>query len=144
MKNKLTKITVAALLFLSLSINAYAAVKWAGSQDVEEAKAKITTIAELFKKKDSEISRLKSEVKDKDSVIRDKDKAIADKEKQVREKETVIKQLEQRISEKEKVIADLERELDNQSNADKQALKQAEKDVKELNELLGEVVEENK
>lgn len=158
MKNKLIKATVAILLFLSLSTNVYAAVKWAGSQDVEEAKAKIVTISEMFQRKDNRIKELEKstsehdkQLKEKDKVIRDKDKVIADKEKAildkekvVREKEEVIKQLESRISEKEKVIAQLEKDLDNVSSKHKEELESALKDVKELNELLGEVVEENK
>ena len=140
MKKKFIKLNVAVLVFLSISLNVLAAAKWAGSQDVEESKTKITTIAELFRKKDKEIGKLKSQVKDKDSVIRDKDKAIADKEKAIREKEEVIKQIEQRVKEKEAIIARLEKETGNQS----EELKQALQDVKTLNRLLGEVVEENK
>lgn len=158
MKKKLTVSIMAVVLFLSLSLNVLAAVQWSGSKDVQEAKDKIVTITDLFRRKNETISGLKETnknnesaikekdktIRDKDKVIADKEKAILDKEKAIREKETVIKQLEDRVSEKETVIANLERDLDNLSSKHKEELEQAKKDVKELNELLGEVLEENK
>lgn len=62
MKNKLKRLMVSIALVSSLSINAYAAVQWAGSQDVQEAKDNISTIRGLFNAKNERIRALEQEL----------------------------------------------------------------------------------
>ena len=65
MKNNLKKIIVSIALVSSLTVNAYAAVQWAGSQDVQEAKDNITTIRGLFNAKNERIRALEQELDSK-------------------------------------------------------------------------------
>ena len=67
MKNKIKKSIVAITLASSLSVNAYAAVQWAGSQDVQEAKDNISTIRGLFNAKNERIRALEQELDSKAS-----------------------------------------------------------------------------
>ena len=94
MKNKIKKSIVAITLASSLTVNVYAAVQWAGSQDVQEAKDNITTIRGLFNAKNER-------------------------------------------------IRSLEQELDSKASENNAQLKQAERDVKDINKLLDDVVKEN-
>ena len=67
MKNKIKKSIVAITLASSLTVNAYAAAQWAGSQDVQEAKDNITTIRGLFNAKNERIRSLEQELDSKAS-----------------------------------------------------------------------------
>ena len=65
MKNKLKRLIVSTALVSSLTVNVYAAVQWAGSQDVQEAKDNITTIRGLFNAKNERIRALEQELDSK-------------------------------------------------------------------------------
>src|SRR5699024_12456640 len=93
---------------------------------------------------------LKIQLDDKNKVIADKEKVIADKEHEKVQLENVIVQKENTIIQKETEILNLKganealkQELDNKVKTYKEQLEQAEKDLKEINNLLGDVVNEN-
>ena len=65
MKNNLKKTIVSIALVSSLTVNVYAAVQWAGSQDVQEAKDNISTIRGLFNAKNERIRALEQELDSK-------------------------------------------------------------------------------
>ena len=65
MKNNLKRLMVSIALVSSLTVNAYAAVQWAGSQDVQEAKDNISTIRGLFNAKNERIRALEQELDSK-------------------------------------------------------------------------------
>lgn len=152
-------ITTLVVLFalIGASVTAYAAVTYGGAQDARQAKERISLIAGMFKRKDNKIKTLENEKKDfnkqlddKNKVIADKDKVIADKEREKVQLENVIVQKENTIIQKETEISNLKganevlkQELDNKVKSYKEQLEQAEKDLKEINNLLGDVVNEN-
>lgn len=93
MKNKIKKSIVVITLASSLTANAYAAVQWAGSQDVQEAKDNITTIRGLFNAKNERIRALEQELDSK-----------------ANENNAQLKQAEQDVKEINKLLDDVVKE----------------------------------
>lgn len=167
MKKSIKRIITALVVLFALigaSVTAYAAVNYGGAQDAQQSKERISLIAGMFKRKDDKIKTLENEKKDfnkqldnfnkqlddKNKVIADKDKTIADKEREKVQLENIIVQKENTIIQKENEITNLKgsnealkQELDNKVKTYKEQLEQAEKDLKEINNLLGDVVNEN-
>lgn len=93
MKNKLKRLIVSIALVSSLTVNAYAAVQWAGSQDVQEAKDNISTIRGLFNAKSERIRALEQELDSK-----------------ANENNAQLKQAEQDVKEINKLLDDVVKE----------------------------------
>lgn len=150
MKKLITSLTILLTVSIVFASGVFAAINWAGSQDVKEAKEKISLIVNIIKGKDQKISNLENEKKDfnkqlddKNKIIADKDKTIADKEREKVQLENVVIQKENENIQLKAANDNLKEQLDNKVKSYEEQLESAKKDVRELNRLLGKVLTDN-
>ena len=127
---KLIVSTIIALTLMTAgAVTAYAAiVTWPGTVNVEQATGRVEVVANKLKSQKDEIKNLR--------------KLNEDKEKEIKNQVTDINKLVQenlKLSDANKQLQD---KVDKQSNDSSDKLKQAEKDVKMINDALGDVVDE--
>lgn len=158
MKKLITSLTILLTVSIVFAGGVFAAINWSGSQDVKEAKEKISLIVNIIKGKDEKIKTLENEKKDfnkqldnfnkqldeKNKVIADKDKAIADKEREKVQLENVVIQKENENTQLKAANDNLKEEMGNKAKTYEEQLKQAKQDAQDINKLLGDVVNENK
>lgn len=115
--------------FIGLSVTTYAAsaIVWGGTQDIKEAKDKIVAIQDIIASKDTAINELYEQLSDEKSESERLENIIKDKQDEI-----------------ENLQEDLDDALNQSANAKglRERLKQAEEDVKLLNDMLSELVKE--
>ena len=157
MKKLFATLTILFVTTIVFASGAFAAINYGGSQDAKQAKERISLIVNFIKGKDDKIKTLENEKKDfnkqldnfnkqlddKNKVIADKDKTIADKEREKVEVERVVTEKQNEITNLKGANEALKQETDNKVKNYKEQLEQAEIDIKEINNLLGDVVNKN-
>ena len=131
-RKKLLKVVAIAFMIIGISTTALAAggyITWNGSTDFHEAMENLNRIGERGNTLKSERDMANATNEQLQNVIKDKENVIKDKDNLINSKDQEISALEQEIE-----------NLKNQGTGNNEQLKQAEKDMKDVNNKTKQIL----
>ena len=138
-RKKLLKVVAIAFMIIGISTTALAAggyITWNGSTDFHEAMENLNLIGERGNILKSERDRENATNEQLQNVMKYKENVIKDKENVIKDKDNLISAKDQEIAAKEQEIENLK----NQGTGNNEQLKQAEKDMRDVNNKTKEIL----